>query len=611
MSAGIRQSRRSTTAVAVRAAIKDAIPNQYSPVDGKTYDYIIVGGGTAGCVLANKLTADGTKNVLMIEAGPPNNSINTRIPAALTRLFRSNLDWNLFSRLQPQLNDRQVYLARGRLLGGSSATNATLYARGAAADYEGWQLDGWGPDDVLPWFKQAESNHDFPAGPYHGAGGTMCVENPRYQNKLHDVFFNAAASIGLPYNSDFNDWSHDQAGYGEFQVTQDRGTRADMSRQYLSEAAKRDNLTVLTECTTTRVVFDGTKAVGVEFAEEGPSTMRSRYTAILKNDGEVLMCAGAIHTPFLLQLSGVGPGRSLQEHGIMVVSDLPGVGAQLQDQPACLAATPLKKQHDGESISDHIYNSKGQLRKRAIAAYMLFGKGPLTSTGCDHGAFMRTPVAAPGSQADLQIRFVPGMALDPDGVSTYVKFAKFQKQGLKWPSGVTFQLIACRPKSRGSVGLRSSDPFDSPAIQTGYLTDAGQKDLATLREGVKIARKMAASDVFSEWLEGEVFPGPDVTRDDAIDDYIRRSVHSSNAIVGTCKMGNDDDQSAVVDRELRVRGVQGVRIVDASVVPIIPGGQTGAPVVMIAERAAAMINAGRSGNGASAASTSSPALAAV
>lgn len=562
---------------------------QDNPVAGEKFDYIIVGGGSAGCVLANKLTADGTNKVLMIEAGPENRTPNARIPAAFTRLFRSSFDWNLFSQRQSQLADRQVYLARGRLLGGSSATNATLYLRGAPGDYESWGIDGWKPEDVLPWFKKAETNHDFPEGPYHGSGGSMCVENPRYQNKLHDVFFKAASSAGLQPNADFNDWSHDQAGYGEFQVTQDKGERADMSRQYLREAAKRPNLKVLTQCTTTRIAFEGKKAVGVEFAEEGPSTMRSRYTAMLASGGEVIMCAGAIHTPFLLQLSGIGSARSLSSHGIPVVADLPGVGTDLQDHPACLTAAPLKSKYQGISISDHIYNEKGRIRKRAIASYFLLGKGPLTSTGCDHGAFVCTPGAAPGALPDLQIRFVPGMALDPDGVSTYVRFAKFQEKGLKWPSGVTFQLIACRPRSRGSVTLRSADPFDSPAVETGYLTDVGGADIATLRAGIKLARKIASCDALAEYLDGELFPGDDVGTDSAMDGYIRRTVHSSNAIVGTCKMGPSSQQGTVVDSSLRVHGLEGIRVVDASVIPVIPGGQTGAAVVMIAEKAAAML----------------------
>jgi len=274
-----------------------------------------------------------------------------------------------------------------------------------------------------------------------------------------------------------------------------------------------------------------------------------------------------------------------------VVADIPGVGKNLQDQPAVLTAAPLKEKYEGTSLSDHIYNEKGRIRKRAILNYFLRRRGPLTTTGCDHGAFVRTP-AATGNLPDLQIRFVPGMSLDPDGVSTYVRFAHFQEQGKKWPSGVTFQLVACRPRSRGCVGLHSDSAFDAPAIETGYLADPEGRDLATLLHGITLARELASGSAFSEYIEGEAFPGPSVaTNDEALEDYVRRSIHSSNAIVGTCRMGSGGAVAGdVVDpATLTVHGLQGIRVIDASVIPGIPGGQTVAPVVMIAERAAAAL----------------------
>nr|7AV4_AAA Chain AAA, Fatty acid photodecarboxylase, chloroplastic [Chlorella variabilis] len=580
--------------------IRKVLSDSSSPVAGQKYDYILVGGGTAACVLANRLSADGSKRVLVLEAGPDNTSRDVKIPAAITRLFRSPLDWNLFSELQEQLAERQIYMARGRLLGGSSATNATLYHRGAAGDYDAWGVEGWSSEDVLSWFVQAETNADFGPGAYHGSGGPMRVENPRYTNKqLHTAFFKAAEEVGLTPNSDFNDWSHDHAGYGTFQVMQDKGTRADMYRQYLKPVLGRRNLQVLTGAAVTKVNIDQAagkaQALGVEFSTDGPTG--ERLSAELAPGGEVIMCAGAVHTPFLLKHSGVGPSAELKEFGIPVVSNLAGVGQNLQDQPACLTAAPVKEKYDGIAISDHIYNEKGQIRKRAIASYLLGGRGGLTSTGSDRGAFVRT---AGQALPDLQVRFVPGMALDPDGVSTYVRFAKFQSQGLKWPSGITMQLIACRPQSTGSVGLKSADPFAPPKLSPGYLTDKDGADLATLRKGIHWARDVARSSALSEYLDGELFPGSGVVSDDQIDEYIRRSIHSSNAITGTCKMGNAGDSSSVVDNQLRVHGVEGLRVVDASVVPKIPGGQTGAPVVMIAERAAALLT-GKATIGASAA----------
>lgn len=570
--------------------IQKVLSKTGSPVAGQRYDYILVGGGTAACVLANRLTADGSKRVLVLEAGPDNTSRDVKIPAAITRLFRSPLDWNMFSELQQQLAHRQIYMARGRLLGGSSATNATLYHRGAASDYDAWNVEGWGSSDVLSWFTQAETNADFGPGNYHGSGGPMRVENPRYTNKaLHSAFFKAAEQLGMPANNDFNDWSHDHEGYGTFQVMQDKGTRADMYRQYLKPAMGRSNLQVLTGASVTKVHIDQaagkSHALGVEFSLDGPAG--DRLSAELNAGGEVLMCAGAVHSPFLLNHSGVGAAADLKNLGIQVAADLPGVGQNLQDHPACLVALPLKDKYDGIAITDEIYSDKGKIRKRAIASYLLGGRGGLTSTGCDRGAFVRT--AAGKASPDLQVRFVPGLSLDPDGVSTYVRFGKFQSQGLKWPSGVTFQLIACRPHSTGSVGLKNDDPFNSPKLNPGYFTDKNGEDLATLRAGVRWTRDIARCDALGEYIDGELFPGAAVQSDDQIDDYIRRSVHSSNAIVGTCKMGRAGDGSSVVDNQLRVHGVEGLRVVDASVVPKIPGGQTGAPVVMIAERAAALL----------------------
>nr|WGL47427.1 fatty acid photodecarboxylase [Chlorella sorokiniana] len=603
-SRGAATACRGSTAVRASAVedIQKVLTETSSPVAGKQYDYILVGGGTAACVLANRLSEGGAKRVLVLEAGPDNTSRDVKIPAAITRLFRSPLDWNLFSSLQPQLAERQIYLARGRLLGGSSSTNATLYHRGAAADYDSWGVPGWGAADLLPWFIKAETNADFEAGKFHGKQGNMRVENPRYTNeKLHSAFFASAQQMGLPRNSDFNNWDQDHGGYGTFQVMQDKGTRADMYRQYLKPALGRPNLQVLTGASVTRVHIDKASgkatALGVEFSLDGPAGQR--LTAELAPGGEVVMCAGAVHTPHILQLSGVGNGRELREHGMAVATDLPAVGANLQDQPACLTAAPLKDKYDGIAISDDIYTAKGQIRKRAVLSYLLRGRGPLTSTGCDRGAFVRTSGQA---LPDLQVRFVPGMALDSDGVSTYVRFAKFQTQGLKWPSGITVQLIACRPQSVGSVGLKSADPFDAPKLSPGYLTDAAGADLATLRSGVHWARELARQGPLAEYLSGELFPGSAVDSDAAIDEYIRGSIHSSNAIVGTCKMGGSPADS-VVDTQLRVHGVEGLRVVDASVVPRIPGGQVAAPVVAIAERAAALLRGEASIAGAAAAAT--------
>jgi fatty acid photodecarboxylase len=634
-------------------------PNAVTAGDGP-YDFIIVGGGTAGCVLAARLTEDGSKKVLVVEvrvfffffffsplaphtetkkrtalscsharsrptfspkkkkpqqSGPSGEFRTVRTPAGLPRLFKSRLDWNFYARPQPGADGRRVYMARGRLLGGSSATNATLYHRGAAGDYDGWGVDGWGSADVAPWFVASERNEIGPVPGVHGASGPLAVEFPRYRNRLHDAFFEAAASLGWPHRPDFNDWtagsgasppastsssasssassassSSSQVGYGEFQVMQARGARCDAASAYLTPAVRaRPNLRVVPDATVLKIEVEGGVARGVRFALGTEPDAPTTHAALLPG-GEVLMAAGAVHTPHLLMLSGIGPARALRQMGLPVVADLPGVGAGLQDHPAALVSFTLKPSAGPIAITDELMHASGRIRAQAALNYLLRRRGPLASTGCDHGAFVSTGARSADlgpATPDLQIRLTPGLALNPDGIRSYVEFGRLKETGKKWPSGVTFQLLAVRPASRGSISLSSPDPWDAPLLNPGFLSDAAGADAATLRAGVRIARDLAATPAFESLIESEVHPGPGAANDAAIDEYVRATLHSGNAVVGSARMGPSPAAGAVVDADLRVHGVSGLRVCDASVFPVVPGGQTGAAVFMLAERAGA------------------------
>jgi len=581
--------------------------------DAGPYDYIIVGGGTAGCVLAARLTADGTKKVLVLEAGPSGEFRNVRTPAGLPRLFKSALDWNLYAPPQPGAAGRRVYLARGKLLGGSSATNATLYHRGAPSDYASWGVPGWGPADVAPWFVASEANQLGDVPGVHGGSGPVSVEFPRYTSRLHDAFFSAAAALGWPARRDFNDWTaggapssspsssspspsslSTQAGYGEFQVMQRRGARCDAAAAYLTPAVRaRPNLRILPGASVTGLDIEGGAARGVAYVLGDPD--QATQGAALAPGGEVLLCAGAVHSPHLLMLSGVGPAATLRAHGLPVKADLPGVGANLQDHPAALVSYTLKPSAGGLSVTDEVMHGDGRVRVRAVLNYLLRRRGPLTTTGCDHGAFVATGARAAAlgpATPDLQIRLAPALALDADGIGSYVEFARLKQTGRKWPSGVTFQLLAVRPASRGRVGLRSADPWDAPLLDPGFLTDARGEDAATLRAGIAIARDLAATPAMDALIEGEAHPGPGAATREALDAYLAATLHSGNAVVGSARMGPSPASGDVVDADLRVHGLSGLRVIDASVFPSVPGGQTGAPVIMLAERAAAGLVAG-------------------
>ena len=565
------------------------------------FDYVIVGGGTAGCVLANRLSADPSKSVLLLEPGAsPRGSLKIAAPVALTKLFFSKWDWNFESEPTASTAGRAVHLCRGKCLGGSSATNALLYHRGTRQDFDAWSLDGWSGDEMLASFLAVEAQREetLATSPFHASDGLVGVEDAKYRNPLSSRFLLAAKQQGVPINPDFNDWNRPQEGVGQFQLHTRNGRRAHAAATHLRQAASRRNLHVRSSCRAARVVLDDDgRATGVVYLDKkGRERVASVHVDGEDEEegetcgGEVVLCAGAIASPQLLMLSGIGEKEQLTEHGIETVIDLPGVGKNLADHPAVVTGYQISKPI---SITDEMFLGKtGVLNPRRILQWLRKGSGPLSTSGCDFGGFFRTSqkIGRRGlfkpklEQADLQMRFVAGLGTSPDGVSSYRDIGKRGKT----PSGITLQSVAIRPHARGSVTLASADVHDAPKIDPGFCTNA--EDMATLREGLRLGRQLASQAAFDDVRTEEAWPClGDLDDDDALDDYIRSTVHSANALAGTCKMGSDADDQAVVDTALRVKGAKGLRVVDASVIPTMPGGQLGATTFAIAERAAAIM----------------------
>ena len=519
------------------------------------YDYVIVGAGSAGCVLANRLSEDSSVSVLLLESGGKNRHPNVAIPAAFAEQFHSSRDWDLSTDPEPFCDDRSLFVPRGKGLGGSSAMNAMLYVRGRPLDYDLWEADGcpgWGWKNVKPYFKRSEDNSRG-SSEDHSTGGPLRVEDPRSPRELTRTFLEAAESVGIPYIEDYN--GPEQDGAAIAQVTQRRGRRWSTNDAYLSPVRNRSNLTVLTGADALRVEFDGTRATGVRYR-----TGRRRTEQVASAASEVIVSAGAIASPQLLMQSGVGPADHLREVGVPVEFDLPAVGGNLQDHPfnVCIWDVP-----GGGSLAD-------AEKPKALAEWMLRRSGPLSSTVAEAFAFVRSRPGLPA--ADLQFHFAP---------------AYFNEHGAAKHDGhaVTVGPVLLTPRSRGRVRLRTGDPAEKPRILTNSLSEP--EDVASLVAGVKLARQMAQTEPMQAVLGRELLPGGDVADDASIEDDLRARVELLYHPVGTCRMGSTED--SVVDPELRVRGLQGLRVVDASVMPTITGGNTHAPTVMIAERAADLI----------------------
>ncbi len=523
------------------------------------FDYVIVGAGSAGCVLANRLSADGKHSVLLLEAGPKDSNLWIHVPLGYGMLFKEKtVNWMYQTEPEPGLNGRQVFQPRGKVLGGSSSINGLLYVRGQHEDYDRWRQHGntgWGFDDVLPYFKKAE-DQERGADDYHGAGGPLPVSNMLHADPLSGAFIKAAVESGIPDNPDFNGATQEGAGW--FQTTTRNGRRASTARSYLKPAKGRRNLHIETAALAQRILFEGRRAAGVEYRQNGAlRTVRARK--------EILISSGAYNSPQLLQLSGVGPAELLKSHGIDVVLDAPGVGNDLQDH---MQVRIVMRCSQPITLND-IVNHPGR-RIMAGARYAAFRTGPLTIAAGTSGAFFKTDprLASP----DVQIHFLP--------FST-------DKMGEKLHPYSAFSASVCqvRPESRGTLRIKSADPMAAPEIRINYL--ATETDRNVNVEGLKILRKILAAPALKPFVVEEADPGAKVVSDEDLLAFCRKRGSTVYHPTSTCRMGNDS--LAVVDQRLRLRGIEGLRVVDASVMPDLVSGNTNAPVIMIAEKASDMI----------------------
>jgi len=523
------------------------------------FDYVVVGAGSAGCVLANRLSANGKHSVLLLEAGPKDSNIWIHVPIGYGKLFKEKaVNWMYQTEPEPGLGGRQVFQPRGKVLGGSSSINGLLYVRGQHEDYDRWRQRGnvgWGYDDVLPYFKKAE-NQQRGADEYHGSGGPLSVSDWRHEDPLSEAFVKAAVEAGIPFNADFNGKTQEGAGF--FQTTTKGGRRASSAYSYLRPAMSRGNLHVETAALAQRILFEGKRAKGVQYKQNGNlRTARARK--------EVLVSSGAYNSPQLLQLSGVGPADLLRSHGIDIVLDAQGVGHDLQDHMQVRIVTRCTQKI---TLNDTINNPVS--RVMAGVRYALTRSGPLTIAAGTSGAFFKTNprLASP----DIQIHFIP-FSTDKMGEKLH-----------PFP-GFTASVCQLRPESRGSLKIKSADPSVPPEIRINYL--ATETDRAAFIDGLRILRKILAAPALKPFSHEEVYPGTKVASDEDLLDFCRKTGSTVYHPTSTCRMGNDP--LAVVDQRLRVRGIEGLRVVDASVMPDLMSGNTNAPTIMIAEKASDMI----------------------
>ncbi len=524
-----------------------------------TYDYIIVGAGSAGCVLANRLSADVRHRVLLLEAGPRDTNPWIHIPLGYGKLFATpSVNWMYQSEPEPGLNGRSVFTPRGKVLGGSSSINGLVHIRGQREDFDEWARlgnAGWGYAEVLPYFRKSEDQYSGESV-YHGAGGPLSVSALRDRHALCDAFIAAAGEIGVPRNDDFNGVRQEGAGY--YDATARNGRRVSAAVAYLRPARKRRNLRVITEARVTRLRFDGSRATGVDYQLGGVAHAARAHR-------EVLLCGGSFNSPQLLQLSGVGPATLLERHGIRVHLDSPGVGDGLQDhfyvRTVWKCTQPITFNDDFASLT----------RRIALGLrYALLRRGPLTVSAGYAGAFVRTRPEL--SRPDVQLYFI-NFSTDKMGTALHPF------------SGFTASMSPLRPESRGAVRIKSANPLEAPAIQYNYLST--DDDRRTVVEGLKTMRRLMQTEAMRGYVLAEHAPGAGVRTEDEWLGYARQVGGTVYHPTSTCRMG--EDPLAVVDERLRLRGLAGLRVVDASIMPNVVSGNTNAATIMIAEKGADMI----------------------
>jgi choline dehydrogenase len=525
----------------------------------RTYDFVIVGAGSAGCVLANRLSEHGRYSVCLLEAGPADRYPWIHIPIGYAKtMFHPVYNWGFYTDPDPGMNDRRIYWPRGKVFGGCSSINGLIFIRGQRADYDAWAAagnTGWGWDDVLPYFRRAESN-DLGSGPTRGTDGPLSASSIKARHPLTEGFIGAAKELGVPHIPDFN--TGDQEGVGYYQLTTRKGLRCSTAVAYLNPAKRRPNLTIEAQAQAEKILFEGTRAVGVQYRQNGQSQT-------VKAKREVILSAGALQSPQLLQLSGIGPSPLLKKFNIAPVHVLPGVGENLQDH---LQIRLIYECTQPITTNDEL---RSPLRKlRMGLQWLLTRSGPL-AIGINQGGLF-TRVLEQSDTPDIQYHFGT-LSADSAGGSVHPF------------SGFTMSVCQLRPESRGYVRITSSDPLQPPSMQPNYLST--ELDRKTVIAAVRYTRKLAATGPLKRLIRSEYRPGNETQSDEQILEFCRQYGATIFHPSGTCKMGNDP--LAVVDARLRVHGVQGLRVVDCSIMPTLVSGNTNVPVVMIAEKASTMI----------------------